>query len=191
MLIFKFDVKSTRKQTKLKEEYELQRFSPKSHNESHNEQHNRFLTITILNYERFQSSADEDSTTDVTTDTPTGTQQSHTNKKYKEVKNIGRSQKESDPRVKEFLNYWGKTFQRETGQPYVFSFGKDGKLIKELLQVHPLETLQNLTESFFKDEQCKRRGLTIGIFFQEVNRLLGLKAMDPLEQAKREMAVKG
>ena len=115
---------------------------------------------------------------------PKGVNTKETNKR----KYIGRSQnKETDPRVKEFLNYWGETFKKETGQPYVFSYGKEGKLLKDLLQVHSIETLQEAAREFFKDEQCRRRGLTIGIFFQEINRLLSLKAMDPLEQAKREI----
>jgi uncharacterized protein YdaU (DUF1376 family) len=89
--------------------------------------------------------------------------------------NIGRSQKQTDPRVKEFFNYWTEIFQKETGQPYVFSYGKEGKLIKDLLQVHLIETLQESMRAFFQDEQCKRRGLTIGIFYQEINRLVSLK----------------
>jgi hypothetical protein len=108
------------------------------------------------------------------------------------MKNIGRSQKqETDPRVNEFFDYWGKTFQKETSQPYVLSFGKEGKLVKALLQVHPFETLQEMTRQFFRDEQCKDRGFTIGIFYQEVNRLIGLRAMNPLEQIKREHLRRG
>lgn len=95
--------------------------------------------------------------------------------------------KTPDPRVKQFFDYWGETFQEETGKPYVFSFGKDGKLIKDLLNVHSLELLQDTTKAFFKDERCKQRGLTIGIFFQEINRLLSTRAMNPLEQARREL----
>ena len=64
------------------EEMLLFGFSVKSHITQHNTQHNRFLVITILNYERYQSSPDEDSTTDVTTDRGTAAQQAHTNKKY-------------------------------------------------------------------------------------------------------------
>ncbi len=71
--------------------------------------------------------------------------------------------------------------------PYVFSYGKEGKLVKNLLQVHDLPVLQNAVKAFFRDEQCKRRGWTIGIFFQEMNRLLGARMTDPLEQAKKEM----
>ena len=151
---------------------------------------NRFLTITICNYEKYQGEQDENTTTDTTTGTTTDQPQPDTIKEVKEVKkNIGRSskKKETDPRVKEFLNYWGEAFQKETGQPYIFTFGKDGKLIKNLLSVHDLSTLQDLTKTFFRDEQCKRRGLTIGIFFQEINRLLSQKVMNPLEQAKREL----
>jgi hypothetical protein len=150
---------------------------------------NRFIMITICNYEKFQSTEDEKEPTDRSTEGPTESQQRATIKEVKEVKNIGRSKKQTDPRVKEFLNYWGETFQKETGQPYVFSFGKDGNLIKNLLAVHDSSTLQDLTKTFFKDEQCKRRGLTIGIFYQEINRLLSLKVMNPLEQAKREWAM--
>lgn len=164
------------------------KFSLKSHNEQHNEQHNRFLIITICNYEKYQGMEEENNTTDRITDRPTAAQQSHTIKEVKEVKNIGRSQKkETDPKVREFLNYWGETFQKETGQPYVFSYGKEGELIKNLFKVHSFETLQETMRAFFRDEQARRRGLTIGIFFQEINRLLSLKAMNPLEQAKKEL----
>ncbi len=113
-----------------------------------------------------------------------------TQKKLTKEINNGRSKKQTDPRVKEFFNYWEEIFQKKTGQPYVFSFGKDGDLIKNLLSVHDLPTLQDVAKTFFKDEQCKRRGLTIGIFFQEINRLLSQKVMNPLEQTKRELGWK-
>ena len=113
---------------------------------------------------------------------PKGVTTKETNKR-----NYNGRSKESDPKVKDFLNFWGETFSREIGQPYTFSFGKEGTLIKQLLAVHPLQSLQDVTSQFFRDEQCKRRGLTIGIFRTEVNRLIGLKAVDPLEQARREL----
>jgi hypothetical protein len=140
--------------------------------------------ITILNYDAYRSTPQDEGTGKVTGKG----QASDTNKNYKneEINNLGRSKKQPDPRVKEFFDYWGETFSRETGQPYVFSYGKEGKLIKALLQVHSSEILQDSISLFFRDEQCQRRGLTIGIFFQEINRLIGLKAMDPLEQARRE-----
>jgi hypothetical protein len=130
---------------------------------------------------------DENEQTDVHSDVQTDDEQVTTIKECKELKNIGRSKKQIDPKVKEFLTYWEEIFKKETGQPYVFSFGKDGKLVKDLLKVHPLEVLKDNAKNFFRDEQCKRRGPTIGIFFQEINRLIGLKAMNPLEEAKRDI----
>lgn len=109
------------------------------------------------------------------------------NKKDKKERNTLSGQKTPDPRVKEFFDYWGETFLQETGQPYVFSFAKEGKLVKDLLKVHSLELIQETSRAFFKDERCKHRGLTIGILFQEINRLLSMRAMDPLEQARREL----
>jgi len=143
-----------------------------------------YSIITICNYEPYQSTK----RTEPTPNPSTIRQPSVTNNNDKNIKNkIGRSKKQIDPRVKEFENYWSEIFQKEIDKPYLFNFGKDGKLIKNLLQVYPLETLQEMTRIFFKDEQCKRRGLTIGIFNQEIIRLFGLKAMNPLEQARREL----
>jgi len=117
----------------------------------------------------------------------------HKRKTTKEKTLVGHRKKETDPRVKEFLKYWGEIFQQETGSPYTASFGKDGQLIKDLLKIHPLETLKQLTRNFFRDRNVReqvqqgRIGYTIGVFFKEINRLLSLKGMDPLEQAKREI----
>ena len=144
---------------------------------------NRFSIISICNYDLYQNPNKREKQADEQTEPQksdrharTLREQSENSKQEcKEVNNIGRSKKETDPRDKEFFDYWRETFQKETGQPYVFNFGKEGKLVKAILQVHPLETLQESTGAFFQDEQCKRRGLTIGIFYQEINRLVGLK----------------
>jgi hypothetical protein len=184
---FVFGRKSAAKALKMDESTIYKRMMKLKNMENCNIQSNtHWSLVTVLNYELYQGSPHDEVTGKVTPKE----HPSNTNKNDKNDKNLknGRS-RESDPRVKEFFSYWSETFSRKTGQPYVFSFGKEGKLIKDLLQVHPLETLQSLTESFFKDEQCKRRGLTIGIFKQEINRLHGLKAMNPLEQAKRELGM--
>jgi hypothetical protein len=146
---------------------------------------NRFSIITICNYGYYQDIKNDERPAE----RPANDQLTTTNKnlRIKELKNGVSPKKQGDPRVKEFLAYWREAFQKETGQDYVFSFGKDAKLIKSLLSVHDLHTLQDVTETFFKDEQSKRRGLTIGIFFQEINRLLSQRAMNPLQQAKREL----
>ncbi len=101
--------------------------------------------------------------------------------------------KDVDPGVNEFKNHWGETYQKETEQPYNFSHGKEGSLIRTLLHNHSLDSLKELVMKFFKDTQIREKvqqgkiGYTIGVFYQDINRLLSMKAMNPLEQAKREI----
>jgi hypothetical protein len=147
---------------------------------------NKFSIITICNYSYYQDTKDEERQTE----RQANDKQTTTNKNNKNEKNnIGRSKKTNDPRVRDFFSFWSETFTREIGQPYVFSFAKEGKLVKSLLQVHSLETLRELVQLFFQDEQCRRRGLTIGIFYQEINRLTSLKEFNPLTQARRELGL--
>ena len=44
-----------------------------------------------------------------------------------------------------------------------------------------------IEDGSFWDDQCKCRGLTIGIIFHEINRLLSPKALDPLEKSRRKI----
>ena len=155
------------------------KFSLKSHNEQHNKQHNRFLTITICNYEKYQGTEEDDDTTDSTTDRRTATQQAHTIKEVKEVKNnTCRPKKQIDPRVSEFLKYWGEVFLRETEHPYPFSWAKDTNLAKPLLKLYSFETLQQVTEAFFKDEWCKGQGFSFGLFRSQFGKVLSKKAIN-------------
>lgn len=158
------------------------KFSLKSHNEQHNEQHNRFLTVTICNYEKYQGTEEESDTTERTTDRPTGAQQEHTIKEVKKLKNnTGRPKEEPDPRVKEFLTYWGEAFLKEIGQPYPFSYKRDAPLAKDLLKLYPAEILQEATKSFFRDEWCKQQGFTFGLFKSQFAKFLSKKAIDKRE----------
>lgn len=155
------------------------------------------LKIKIINYDTYQSLENYKNipinghkNTGGKKDENTGrTQVEHDNNNDRKRTNTGRSKKkETDPRVLEFINYWEETFKQETGKPYLTNYGKDGDLVKKMFQAgHSLEDIQYYAKTAFKDEQCKRRGLTIGIFSQELNRLVGLKAMNPLEQARREL----
>ena len=142
-----------------------------------------YSIITILNYELYQGLDNKE----LPGTLPGICQPIATNNNNKNEKNkIGRSKKQTDPRVKEFMDHWRESFCQKTGQPYVPSFGKEGKLIQQMLTVHSLEKLEEMLEVFFHDEQCKRRGFTVAIFFQEINRLVARKELDPLEEAKRQ-----
>lgn len=147
----------------------------------------KFSIVSIINLETYQGGDTEEGPAEG----PAKGQQRATNNNVKNEKKTTLSGKKTpDQRVKQFFEFWGETFLQETGKPYVLSFGKEGKLVKDLLKVHSLELLQDTVRSFFKDERCKYRGLTIGIFFQEINRLLSTRAMDPLEQAKKELGMR-
>ncbi len=182
---FMFGRKSAAKALKMDESTVYKRMKKLENMRNCNIESNiHYSIVTILNWEVYQSMMEPEVTPKVTPKE----QPSNTYKNVKNVKNLKNGRKkDSDPRVKEFLSYWGEIFQKETEQPYFFSYGKDGKLVRDLLTVHPLDTLQETTKAFFRDEQCRRRGLTIGIFFQEFNRLISQKAMNPLEQTRREM----
>ena len=148
-----------------------------------------YSIVTVCNYDVYQSTLLKDM---IGTLTGNG-QANDTNKNYKndKKKNNGTSGKKTpDPRVKVFQEFWGEVFLQATGLRYDFSFEKDGKLIKNLLQVHDLPVLEDAARAFFKDEEAKRRGFDIGIFKLMINRLVTRKAMDPLEQARREMKQK-
>ena len=147
-----------------------------------------YTVVTILNYELYQGSGKAEGTTQ-----GTGKGQPRdTNKNDKNEKNNnGRPKKETDPRVKDFLDYWGETFQKETGQPYVFSYQKESSLVRDMLKAgHDLPTLQNKVMYFFQNDEAKRRGFDIGIFKVMVNRIVSVKAMDPLEQTKKDLGWK-
>jgi hypothetical protein len=85
-------------------------------------------------------------------------------------KNGSPPKKQGDPRVKELFDFWDKTFLQETGSPYSFSWGREGKLAKELLRNHSLDALKELTMKFFRDPQNKEKvqqgkiGYTSGFF---------------------------
>ena len=109
----------------------------------------------------------------------------------KALKN-GRSKKEPDPRVKTFFDFWGEAVSRGNRKPLCLHLGdKEGRLVKDLLKVHSLETLETMVQAFFRDEEAKRRGFDIGIFKAMINRLGSRKAMDPLERFEREHRERG
>jgi hypothetical protein len=187
---FIFGRKSAAKALKMDESTAYKRMQKLESMENLNIQSNtHYSLVNILNYELYQGYQNDEVTGKVTPKE----QPSNTNKNDKNEKNnIGSSPKKTgDPRVKGFFDYWSQAFLKNIGKGYVFSYEKDGKLAKDLLKVHDLPTLQDATKRFFRDEQCKRRGFTIGIFFQEINRLLSQRAMSPLEQAKRELRARG
>lgn len=77
------------------------------------------------------------------------------------------------PTTKDFLLFFANLFQEQTGKAYMIDWGKDGKLAKAMLKIHPLPYLQELARRFFqsKDEFIQKSGHSIGTFKTRINKL--------------------
>lgn len=137
---------------------------------------NKFSIISILNWETYQgnnSKDDQQLDQQMTSNCPADDQEMTT---YKNIKNIKNNilRDPPDPSLKEFINFWEETFKEKFGQPYLVSWGKEGKLVKSLLKTYSLTQLKNLAEIFFKsgDHFIQSSGYTIGAFYSQINKLI-------------------
>ena len=79
-----------------------------------------------------------------------------------------------DSRVKEFIDSWYERFKEKFGSPYKVTGGKEGNLVKTLLQTYSLDRLKELAGVFFqsKDPFILKSGYTIGVFNTKINDLI-------------------
>lgn len=84
--------------------------------------------------------------------------------------------KPPNPDVKRFLQIYQKAFQRRSayGEPPPLCWGKDGKLVKELLKTYPYERLVELLGQFFEsgDPWIRRRGYSLDAFRAAIGPML-------------------
>jgi len=76
--------------------------------------------------------------------------------------------------VKEFEQWWLNEYQKRFGEKYVLDYGKDRKLIKELLKIFTLDKLKRKATIFMEtddDNFLKKTGHTIGVFKTRINSL--------------------
>ena len=82
----------------------------------------------------------------------------------------------SEPEVRRFLQAYRDGFRRHTlhGEPPVIDWGKDGKLVKQLLRVYPYDRLAGLLERFLStdDEWTRKCGYSLYAFKASIGRLL-------------------
>ena len=89
--------------------------------------------------------------------------------------------KSPDPHVRDFFCWWDKEYQRRIGEPYVFSGGKEGKLIKGLLCRYDLPRLKELALHFLDSKDPwlqKHGGFTIGVFVSQINKIVYSTRLD-------------
>jgi hypothetical protein len=156
---------------------------------------NRFRIITLCNYKEHQDSILEKP--QAKPQAPEGRisdprpqsdhNQTTTNKNVKNYRGRGLGKKPPDPRCSEFLNWFREEVNQRTGTPYLVTHGKDEGLIKKALSLFDMEKLKDLCLDFLQDDQGKREGFTVGVFYRALNRLAQKHTENPLEAAKRKI----
>jgi hypothetical protein len=83
---------------------------------------------------------------------------------------------DDQPETHRFLRAYRQEFRRHTpnGEPPVINWGKDGKLVKQLLRLYPYQRLVELLERFFLSagEWEHMQGYSLYVFKSSIGRLL-------------------
>lgn len=84
-----------------------------------------------------------------------------------------RTKNEPNPDIKLCFDYWAVMFNKKTGDKYIFDFGKDGAIFKNLLKILSKDEVFNLIDKFFNSEDkfISSAGYTIGVFKSQINKL--------------------
>jgi hypothetical protein len=80
------------------------------------------------------------------------------------------STRDSDPRVEEFLRWFAGQYQERLGGRYVVKWGKEGKLIKELLATLEVDELQRRAVCLFESDFFNAKD--IGVLSSQINKLI-------------------
>jgi len=86
-------------------------------------------------------------------------------------------------------NYFYDAYKKHKGSDYIASFGKDGKIFKDLLNIIPLTELQGLIDKFFtsQDQFITQTDHNIGVFRSVVNRLRNPSQKEIEDEATRRL----
>jgi len=91
----------------------------------------------------------------------------------------------SDPRVKEFIDWWHQEYRKRFSNPYRFSGGKEGRLIKDLLQDYDLPRLRDIAGLFLDSTDPwvqQTGGYTLGVFASQINKLVSTSKGNPSQR---------
>jgi len=109
-------------------------------------------------------------------------------KKKEKVKGKPSPSNDSDPRVREFLSWWGEEYQRRVGEPFDFSWGKDSRIIKDRLRVRDLPKLKEIAVRFFDDPWVQQNGgYTIEGFAKQINKLISTSKVGQTQPSRKEL----
>ena len=149
----------------------------------------KFNILSIENYNNYQDAAKKNRTPKRTHErTDDGRTADPPNKCIKNEESMS-AKKKADPDVKTFILEWIEIWSQKFGKPYTPNWGKDGKLVKEMLKIHSLPELRELRDDFFRanDPFIAQSGYSIGFFKTMLNKLIASRKLDPVEQARQEM----
>lgn len=136
---------------------------------------NRYTIVSIVNYEEHQENEhqNEQLKTDkvnIPVNIPVNT--SKTLKRIKKNNNIGIDPQTSQTKV--FIDWWYQQHLAKFNKPYFVQGGKDGSLVKNILDKMTLVEAKRLAEAFFESEDSfvLKAGYTIGVFNSQINKLI-------------------
>ena len=94
------------------------------------------------------------------------------------------SKKETDPRIRPFIDFFADLYLKHRGIKYVFRKGKDNGSVQHLLGTLELDDLKARAERFFEtdDQWIKNSSYSIGVFQSQINKLV-----PKVEPPRREM----
>lgn len=140
---------------------------------------NRFSIITLVKYKEYQINDQQAASKTASKTANKGPAKGHIqeckNEKKEDIEqNPPSGKKPPDPRVKSFIDYISISFKEKTNETMHIHSGKDGAIVKSLLQTYDLPKLQSLWDIFIvsTDPFTVKAGFTIGVFQSQINKLI-------------------
>ena len=87
---------------------------------------------------------------------------------------------QANPDVKTFIKEWSENWFQRFNKPYTVNWGKEGRLVKDMLKIHNLQELRELRKEFFQsqDSFIKKSDYSLGIFKYKLNKLITTRKGD-------------
>lgn len=86
-----------------------------------------------------------------------------------------------DPRIKTFIDWFSEAYQAAQRRPYIVSYGKEGRLVKRLLQSLSPDELRAATRNMLADKWGKEKA-SIGLLSSQINTWQGAKAGNDFQE---------
>ncbi len=167
--------------TRLEEAEEIRRVRS---NGGRNQRSHYFITVAE-NPDKFTLKELQGKNNTVISDHKTLTPMSGATNRHRIVNSASRKEQrdpsDRNPNVKVFIDHYCEEYLERFKEKYVVT-GKDGALVRRLLQTYPLDRLKSLALQFLNSADPWVRhhgGYTIGVFASQINKLVSTTATEP------------